>query len=228
MKAVVMAGGQGTRLRPLTSNVPKPMVAVGNKPTAEHILDLLHRHGIEHVVMTVAFMSEVIRAHFGDGSALGMSIEYAVEESPLGTAGSVKNAASVLDDTFVIISGDSLTDFDLSTVIDFHRQREAMVTIALKSVDNPLEFGVVIVDEDGRIERFLENRDGARSSPTPSTPASTSWSPRCWTTYQRASPTTSVTNSSQTLRDAQASLRLRPRWLLAGHRQSGAVPAGQP
>ncbi|NLG67779.1 MAG: NTP transferase domain-containing protein [Actinobacteria bacterium] len=156
MKAVVMAGGQGTRLRPLTSNVPKPMVAVGNKPTAEHILDLLHRHGIEHVVMTVAFMSEVIRAHFGDGSALGMSIEYAVEESPLGTAGSVKNAASVLDDTFVIISGDSLTDFDLSTVIDFHRQREAMVTIALKSVDNPLEFGVVIVDEDGRIERFLE------------------------------------------------------------------------
>ena len=86
MKAVVMAGGQGTRLRPLTSNVPKPMVDVGNKPTAEHILDLLHRHGIEHVVMTVAFMSEVIRAHFGDGSALGMSMNSAVEESPLGTA----------------------------------------------------------------------------------------------------------------------------------------------
>ncbi len=151
-----MAGGQGTRLRPLTSNVPKPMVAVGNKPTAQHILELLLRHGIDHVVMTVGFMSEVIRAHFGDGSSLGMSIEYSVEETPLGTAGSVKNAESRLDDTFVIISGDSLTDFDLSAVIDFHRRREAMVTIALKSVDNPLEFGVVIVDEDGRIERFLE------------------------------------------------------------------------
>lgn len=156
MKAVVMAGGQGTRLRPLTSNVPKPMVSVGNKPTAQHILELLQRHGIDHVVMTVGFMSQVIRTYFGDGSSLGMSVEYSVEETPLGTAGSVKNAESVLDDTFIIISGDSLTDFNLSAVVDFHRRREAMVTIALKSVDNPLEFGVVIVDEDGRIERFLE------------------------------------------------------------------------
>lgn len=156
MKAVVMAGGQGTRLRPLTSNQPKPMVTVANKPTAQHILDLLARHGINDVIMTVAFLPQIIRNHFGDGSSLGMNIEYSVEETPLGTAGSVKNAEAALDDTFIVISGDALTDFDLTAIVDFHRRREAMVTIALKSVENPLEFGVVIVDEDGRIERFLE------------------------------------------------------------------------
>ena len=156
MKAVVMAGGQGTRLRPLTSNQPKPMVPIGNKPTVQHTLELLARHGINDVVMTVAFMSQMLRNHFGDGSSLGMNIEYSVEESPLGTAGSVKNAQSALEDTFFIISGDALTDFDLTEILDFHREREALVTIALKSVDNPLEFGVVIVDEEGRIERFLE------------------------------------------------------------------------
>jgi len=156
VKAVVMAGGQGTRLRPLTSNQPKPMVPIANKPTAQHILDLLVRHGIDEVIMTVAFLPQVIRNHFGDGSSLGMHIEYSVEETPLGTAGSVKNAESALDDTFIVISGDALTDFDLTAVIDFHRAREALVTIALKSVENPLEFGVVIVDEAGRIERFLE------------------------------------------------------------------------
>lgn len=156
MKAVVMAGGQGTRLRPLTSNQPKPMVPIANKPTAQHILDLLARHGIDDVIMTVAFLPQVIRNHFGDGSSLGMHIEYSVEETPLGTAGSVKNAESALDDTFIVISGDALTDFDLTAIVDFHRTREALVTIALKSVENPLEFGVVIVDENGRIERFLE------------------------------------------------------------------------
>ena len=151
-----MAGGQGTRLRPLTSNLPKPMVPVVNKPTALHILELLARHGITDVVMTVAFLPQMIRNYFGDGSSFGIHIEYAVEETPLGTAGSVKNAEALLDDTFLVISGDALCDFDLSAVIDFHREREAVVTIALKSVENPLEFGVVIVDEDGHIERFLE------------------------------------------------------------------------
>ena len=106
--------------------------------------------------MTVAFMPQLIQNYFGDGSAFGMHIDYSVEETPLGTAGSVKNAQAYLDDTFLVISGDGLTDFDLTAILDFHRKRDAMVTIALKSVDNPLEFGVVIVDEHGRIERFLE------------------------------------------------------------------------
>jgi mannose-1-phosphate guanylyltransferase/phosphomannomutase len=156
MKAVVMAGGQGTRLRPLTSNQPKPMVPVVNKPTIQHILELVQRHGINEVVMTLAFLPRLIRNHFGDGSSLGMHIDYTVEETPAGTAGSIRLAKELLTETFLVISGDALTDFDLTKVIEFHKQREAMVTIALKSVENPLEFGVVIVDDQGRIQRFLE------------------------------------------------------------------------
>ncbi len=156
MKAVVMAGGQGTRLRPLTSNQPKPMVPIVNKPTIQHILELVQRHGINEVVMTLAFLPRLIRNYFGDGSSLGMHIDYTVEETPAGTAGSIRLAKDLLDETFLVISGDALTDFDLTKVIAFHKQREAMVTIALKSVENPLEFGVVIVDDEGRIQRFLE------------------------------------------------------------------------
>ncbi len=156
MKAVVMAGGEGTRLRPLTSNQPKPMVPIVNKPCMEHIIELLAKHGINEIVATVAFLPQNIRGYFGDGSALGVSLEYSVEENPLGTAGSVRNASEHLDDTFIVISGDALTDFDLTELIEFHRQREAMITIALKSVENPLEFGVVIIDEENRIQRFLE------------------------------------------------------------------------
>ncbi len=156
MKAVIMAGGQGTRLRPLTSNQPKPMVPVVNKPCIQHILELVQRHGVNEVVMTLAFLPRLIRNHFGDGSAYGMRIDYTVEETPAGTAGSIRLAKDLLDETFLVISGDALTDFDLSQVVRFHKDRGAMVTIALKSVENPLEFGVVIVDEEGRIERFLE------------------------------------------------------------------------
>jgi len=156
LKAVVMAGGQGTRLRPLTSNQPKPMVPVVNKPTIQHILELVQRHGINEVVMTLAFLPRLIRNYFGDGSSLGMRIDYTVEETPAGTAGSIRLAKDLLDDTFLVISGDALTDFDLSSVLSFHKEREAAVTIALKTVANPLEFGVVIVDEEGRIQRFLE------------------------------------------------------------------------
>src|ERR671936_1125765 len=156
MKSVVMAGGEGTRLRPLTSNQPKPMVPVVGKPCMEHIVELLHSHGLDDVIVTVAFLPQAIRSYFGDGETLGVNIEYSVEESPLGTAGSVRLASGKLDDTFVVISGDALTDVDLTKIVDFHCKREAAVTIGLKSVDNPLEFGIVVTDEDGRIERFLE------------------------------------------------------------------------
>ena len=156
MRAVVMAGGEGTRLRPLTSNQPKPMVPICGKPCIEHIVELVHKHGIDDVVVTLAFMPQVIRSYLGDGSSLGVRIEYAVEEQPLGTAGSVRNAKELLDETFVVISGDALCDFDIGEIVRFHRERGALATLALKSVDNPLEFGVVIVDDEGRIERFLE------------------------------------------------------------------------
>ncbi len=151
-----MAGGEGTRLRPLTSNQPKPMVPIVGKPCMEHILELLRKHGFNDVVVTVAFLPQAIRSYFGDGENLGLNIEYSVEESPLGTAGSVRLASDRLDETFLVISGDALCDFDLGEVVEFHKAKGAAVTIGLKSVENPLEFGIVVTDEDGRVERFLE------------------------------------------------------------------------
>ena len=156
MRAVVMAGGEGTRLRPLTSNQPKPMVPIVGKPCMEHILELLREHGFEDVVVTVAFLPQAIRSYFGDGESLGLNIEYSVEESPLGTAGSVRLASDRLDETFLVISGDALCDIDLGKIVEFHKEKGAAVTIGLKSVENPLEFGIVVTDEDGRVERFLE------------------------------------------------------------------------
>ncbi len=156
MRAVVMAGGEGTRLRPLTSNQPKPMVPIVGKPCMEHILELLREHGFSDVVVTVAFLPQAIRTYFGDGGNLGLNIEYSVEESPLGTAGSVRLASDRLDETFLVISGDALCDIDLNKIVDFHKEKGAAVTIGLKSVENPLEFGIVVTDEDGKVERFLE------------------------------------------------------------------------
>jgi mannose-1-phosphate guanylyltransferase/phosphomannomutase len=156
VKAVVMAGGEGTRLRPLTSNQPKPMVPIVGKPCMEHILELLRAHGFEDVIVTLAFLPQAIRGYFGDGDTLGLRLEYSVEEEPLGTAGSVRLASGRLDDTFLVISGDALCDVDLTALVEFHRERDAAATIGLKSVDNPLEFGIVVTDDDGRVERFLE------------------------------------------------------------------------
>ncbi len=156
MKAVVMAGGAGSRLRPLTVNRPKPMVPIINQPVIAHILDLLKRHDITDVVITLQFMAEAIQDYFGDGASMGMHIEYSIEEVPLGTAGSVKQAQDMLDDTFIVISGDALTDIDLTAVVDYHKSNNAMATLTLYRVPNPLEYGVVIVDEQGRIQQFLE------------------------------------------------------------------------
>lgn len=156
MKAVVMAGGSGSRLRPLTINRPKPMVPLVNKPVVVHILELLKRHGITDVVLTLQFMAEDIQDYLGDGSTLGMNIQYSVEELPLGTAGSVKQAQALLDETFVVVSGDAVTDFDLGKIIAFHQAKQSLATIALYHVSNPLEYGVVITDETGRVRQFQE------------------------------------------------------------------------
>src|SRR3984957_7389628 len=156
MKAVIMAGGEGTRLRPLTSNLPKPMLPMANRPMMEHVVTLLREHGFEDIVVTVAFMANAIRSYFGDGSEFGVRMVYATEETPLGTAGSVRNAQDELDERFVVISGDVLTDIDLTTLVAHHESKGALATIALKAVDNPLEFGIVITRDDGSIERFLE------------------------------------------------------------------------
>src|SRR6266581_3363023 len=156
MKAVIMAGGAGSRLRPLTSNQPKPMVSLANRPLMEHIVRLLKRHGFTDIVVTVQFLASLVRNYFGTGEDLGVSMSYATEESPLGTAGSVKNAQGALDETFLVISGDALTDIDLEKVVSFHQERGALATVVLSHQPNPLEYGIVITDEDGRIDRFLE------------------------------------------------------------------------
>ena len=156
MKAVIMAGGEGTRLRPLTSNAPKPMLPLVNAPMMEHIVGLLKQHGFDEIVVTVAFMANHIRTYFGDGSDFGVRMVYATEETPLGTAGSVRNAMEELDERFLVISGDVLTDLDLSAIVAQHEATGALATIGLVRVENPLEFGIVITREDGAIERFLE------------------------------------------------------------------------
>jgi mannose-1-phosphate guanylyltransferase / phosphomannomutase len=156
VKAIVMAGGEGTRLRPLTSNQPKPMVPIVGKPCMEHILELLKTHGLEDVIVTLAFLPQAIRSYFGDGESLGLNISYSVEETPLGTAGSVRLATRREEERVLVISGDALCDVDLTSMLRAHEEKGAAVTIGLQSVDNPLEFGIVVTDEDLRIERFLE------------------------------------------------------------------------
>ncbi|MGO9162223.1 MAG: sugar phosphate nucleotidyltransferase [Streptosporangiaceae bacterium] len=157
MKAVVMAGGEGTRLRPMTANQPKPLLPVANRPIMEHVLRLLCSHGFTETVVTVQFLASMVRNYFGDGDDFGMSLQYATEETPLGTAGSVKNAEDALrDEPFLVISGDALTDIDLTELVRFHKDSGALVTVGLTRVPDPLEFGIVIADEDGRIQRFLE------------------------------------------------------------------------
>ncbi len=157
MKAVIMAGGSGTRLRPLTCNLPKPMVPVANKPMALHVVNLLKKHGIKDIIFTLHYLPEAIKDYFGDGSEFGVNIEYSTEEGkPLGTAGCVKAIQDKLDETFLVISGDTLTDMNLTEAIQFHREKKSKATLVLKRVPDPFEYGVVITDKEGRIQRFLE------------------------------------------------------------------------
>jgi mannose-1-phosphate guanylyltransferase / phosphomannomutase len=157
MRAVLMAGGSGTRLRPLTCNLPKPMVPVLNRPIAEHIINLLKRNNIKEIIATLYYLPDVMRDYFQDGRDFGVEMTYAVEEDqPLGTAGCVKNIQQWLDGTFITISGDAISDFDLQKAISFHREKKSKATLILTRVPNPVEFGVVITDQDGRIKRFLE------------------------------------------------------------------------
>ncbi|MDF1535242.1 MAG: sugar phosphate nucleotidyltransferase [bacterium] len=157
MKAVVMAGGYGTRLRPLTIKRPKPMIPVANLPILEHIVHLLVRHGFSEILMLTYFFPESIEEYFGDGSRFGVRISYH-QDPPggLGTAGAVRAVADIIDGPFLVISGDVITDFDLTEACDFHRDRGELATMVLTRVNNPLPFGVVITDDQGKVSRFLE------------------------------------------------------------------------
>ncbi len=155
-KAVIMAGGFGTRLRPLTMTIPKPMVPVVNVPMMEHIVNLLKKYGITDVVSLLYFQPDKITSYFEDGSKFGIKMEYVQAAADYGTAGSVKNAHEILKERFIIISGDVLTDFDLSKALEFHLEKKSKATILLTRVPTPLQYGIVMTDDDGKITRFLE------------------------------------------------------------------------
>jgi NDP-sugar pyrophosphorylase family protein len=159
MKAVIMAGGMGTRLQPLTKRMPKPMVPLLDRPVMEYIVDLLASCGIRDIAVTLGYMAEAIREHFGDGSRFGVRFHYATEDFPLGTAGGVKNIEYFLDEPFVVMSGDGLTDVNLSSAIHAHLKHGALASILLAEVACPKGYGVVNVDVDGRIHSFVEKPD---------------------------------------------------------------------
>jgi mannose-1-phosphate guanylyltransferase / phosphomannomutase len=151
-----MAGGEGSRLRPLTCDRPKPMVPVMNVPIMEHIIKLLKKHGFRDIAVTLQYLPEQIKDYFGSGGRLGVRLHYYTEDTPLGTAGSVKNAEPFLDETFLVISGDALTDIDLEEAMKFHQKKGSLATLVLTRQESPLEYGVVITDAKGKITRFLE------------------------------------------------------------------------
>jgi len=155
-RAVIMAGGFGTRLRPITCTIPKPMIPVMNKPMLEHVVDLLKKHHLHDIIALLHFQPEQITSYLGDGEQFGVKIAYTCPTDDLGTAGAVADAADHLKEPFIVMSGDVLTDINLTKAIEFHKAKKAMVTIILTRVDNPLQFGVVITDGDGRITKFLE------------------------------------------------------------------------
>ncbi|WP_379966262.1 sugar phosphate nucleotidyltransferase [Ectobacillus sp. sgz5001026] len=156
MKGVILAGGKGTRLRPLTCHLPKPLLPLLDKPVMEYSIELLKKHGISEIAVTVQYLSSSIQQYFGDGSKWGVKLYYFVDSPPLGTAGSIKQAEQFLDEPFVVISGDALTDIDLSKGIDFHKSGDRLVTIFQKEVSNPLNFGLVVTDEEGRVIKYVE------------------------------------------------------------------------
>ena len=164
MQALILAGGEGTRLRPLTSTVPKPVVPLANRPFISYMLDWLEAHGFDDVVMSCGFLADGVRRVLGSGGRDGISIRYVDESKPLGTAGPVKLAEPMLDERFAVLNGDILTDVDLSSVLRFHEERGARVTLTLTPVEDPSSYGVILTDEDGGVEAFIEKPQGEAPS----------------------------------------------------------------
>lgn len=156
MKAVILAGGEGTRLRPLSYNMPKCMVPILNRPLLEHVIDHLREHAIRDIILAVCFMPHHIRGYFGDGKRFGVRLTYSMESSPLGTAGAVKQVEAHLDETFFVLNGDVFTDLDLTQMMHYHREQGAKATIALTPVEDPSLYGLVETEATGRVERFIE------------------------------------------------------------------------
>ena len=156
MKAVILVGGEGTRLRPLTCNTPKAIVPILNRPFLEHLLGYLKEHGVTDAILAMGYLPDPIQRCLGDGTQLGVQLTYLVEESPLGTAGAVKNAESYLDGPFLVFNGDIITETDLTAMMKRHKEVKPKVSIALTPVDNPTIYGVVETDTQGVVQRFVE------------------------------------------------------------------------
>jgi mannose-1-phosphate guanylyltransferase/mannose-1-phosphate guanylyltransferase/phosphomannomutase len=156
---MVLAAGLGTRLRPITYAMPKPMVPVANRPVMEHIVRLLASHGFDQAIANLHWFPQTIEGHFGDGSEFGLELSYSHEEQLLGTSGGVRNAAGFLGDSFLVISGDALTDIDLGAMRAFHESHDGVATLATKRVSDTSQFGVAITGADGRIQGFQEKPD---------------------------------------------------------------------
>ncbi|MFI5025706.1 MAG: sugar phosphate nucleotidyltransferase [Solirubrobacterales bacterium] len=156
---MILAAGLGTRLRPITYAMPKPMVPVLNRPLMEHIVRLLAGHGFREAIVNLHWFPEAIEGHFGDGSGFGVELSYSREEALLGTSGGVRNAAGFLGDSFLVISGDALTDIDLGAMREFHESHDGIATLATKRVEDTTQFGVAIAAADGRIQGFQEKPD---------------------------------------------------------------------
>jgi mannose-1-phosphate guanylyltransferase/mannose-1-phosphate guanylyltransferase/phosphomannomutase len=160
---MVLAAGLGTRLRPVTYAMPKPMVPVLNRPVMEHSVRLLARHGFKQAIANLHWFPETIEGHFGDGSAFGVELSYSREEQLLGTAGGVRNAAEFLGDSFLVVAGDALTDLDFAAMREFHESHEGLATMATKRVTDTDQYGVVIAGQDGRVQGFQEKPDPAEA-----------------------------------------------------------------
>jgi NDP-sugar pyrophosphorylase family protein len=156
MKALILAAGLGTRLGPLTLTVPKPMLPVGDRPLLEHTVGLLRAHGVSEIAMNVHYFPDVITGHFGDGAADGVRIVYSREDELLGTAGAARKLIDFLDEPFIVVYGDVLTDLDLSGLAAWHRSTGAALTLTLYRVEDPTRVGIVEVDGTGRVVRFKE------------------------------------------------------------------------
>jgi len=155
-KAVILVGGQGTRLRPLTYNTPKPMVPVLNVPFLEHVIRNLKEHNVTEIVLAQHYLAESMTNYFGDGSKLGVKLYYVMEDSPRGTAGAVKNVEKHLDGTFLVLNGDIFHNRDFTGMLKFHHRHKAKATIVLSPVEDPIHFGVIETDRNNRVKRFLE------------------------------------------------------------------------
>lgn len=165
MKGIIIAGGAGTRLRPLTYTRPKPLIPVVNRPFLEYQVALLKKHGIDEIIFCTNYMADKIAGHFGDGSAFGVTMRYAIEETPLGTAGAIRNAQNIAGrDTVIVLNGDVLTDFDISSIVRFHQEKKALVTLTLKEVPSPSPYGVIITDEHGRVLEFREPSEAQKKA----------------------------------------------------------------